>query len=251
VYTIEERERLRETLVVTARADQRLSGAAITGSAALSADDRWSDLDLAFGVADPARLRDVLTDWTNVMYRDHGALHHVDVSFGAAIYRVFLLGSTLQVDLAFFPAAEFGATHPTFRLLFGTAVERAHVPPPTAALLIGWGWLYALHARSCIQRGRLWQGEYMVSGVRDHTLALAAIRHGLPADQGRGMDRLPRDVTAPLEEALVRALNAAELRRAFGAATDGLLAEIQHADPELAERLRAPFLELYDPAASA
>jgi hypothetical protein len=64
------------------------------------------------------------------------------------------------------------------------------------------------------------------------------------------MDRLPRDVTAPLEEALVRALNAAELRRAFGAATDGLLAEIQHADPELAERLRAPFAELDDPTAS-
>jgi hypothetical protein len=250
VYTIEERERLREMLVVTARADQRISGAATTGSAALGEDDRWSDIDLAFGIADPARLRDVLTDWTDLMYRDHGSLHHVDVSFGSAIYRVFLLENTLQVDLAFFPAAEFGATHPTFRLLFGTAVERAHVSPPTAALLIGLGWLYALHARSCIQRGRLWQGEYMVSGVRDHTLALAAIRHGLPADQGRGLDRLPRDVTAPLEAALVRALDFAELRRAFGAATDGLLAEIQHLDPELAERLKAPLLELNDPGAS-
>ena len=74
MYTIEERERLRETLVVTARADQRISGAAITGSAALGADDRWSDLDLAFGIADPARLRDVLTDWTNVMYRENEQL---------------------------------------------------------------------------------------------------------------------------------------------------------------------------------
>jgi hypothetical protein len=250
VYTIEERERLREALVATARADPRISGAAITGSAALGADDRWSDLDLAFGIADPARLGDALTDWTNVMYRDHGALHHVDVAFGAAIYRVFLLGSTLQVDLAFFPAAEFGATHPTFRLLFGTSVVRPHTPPPTAARLIGLGWLYALHARSCIGRGRLWQGEYMVSGVRDHAFALAALRHGLPADQGRGMDRLPRDVTAPLEAALVRALDAAELRRAFGAATGGLLAEIQLADPGLAERLGAQLVELTDPAAA-
>jgi hypothetical protein len=248
MYSIEERERLRETLVAIARADSRISGAAITGSAALGADDRWSDLDLAFGIADAARLGDALTDWTNVMYRDHGALHHVDVAFGAATYRVFILGSTLQVDLAFFPAAEFGATQPSFQLLFGTAVERPHMPPPTAARLIGLGWLYALHARSCIGRGRLWQGEYMVSGVRDHALALAALRHGLPPDQGRGMDRLPRGVTAPLEAALVRTLDAAELRRAFGAATAGLLAEIQHADPRLAERLGAPFLELTNPA---
>jgi hypothetical protein len=115
VYSIEERERLRETLVATARADARISGAAITGSAALGVDDRWSDLDLAFGIADAARLGDALADWTNVMYRDHGALHHLDVSFGAAIYHVFLLGSTLQVDLAFFPAADFGATRPSFR----------------------------------------------------------------------------------------------------------------------------------------
>jgi hypothetical protein len=47
------------------------------------------------------------------------------------------------------------------------------------------------------------------------------------------------------------ALDEAELRRAFGAATAGLLAEIQHADPGLAERLRAPLLALTDPALSA
>lgn len=244
MYTVEERERLREKLVATARADSRISGAALTGSAAVGAGDRWSDLDLAFGISDPAGLRDVLADWTKVMYSDHGALHHVDVHFGAATYRVFLLASTLQVDLAFFPAEEFGAIQPTFRLLFGTSVERPHTSPSSAAQLIGLGWLYSLHARSSIERGRLWQAEYMVSGVRDHTLSLAALRHGLPVDQGRGMDRLPHEVTAPLEAALVRAVDRDELRRAFRAATAGLLVEIEHADHELAGLLSAPLLEL-------
>jgi hypothetical protein len=248
MYTIEERERLREALVVTARADPRISGAAITGSAAVGASDRWSDLDLAFGFAEPAQMADALSDWTDLMYRDHGALHHMDVVAGAAVYRVFLLGSTLQVDLAFFPAGEFGATHATFQLLFGAEVERPHLPPPTASSLINWGWLYALHARSCIERGRRWQAEYMISGVRDHTLALAALRHGLPAEQGRGMDRLPGDVTAPLEGALVRALDTGELKRAFRAATEGMLAEIHHADRALGERLKAPLMELVVPA---
>jgi hypothetical protein len=57
-------------------------------------------------------------------------------------------------------------------------------------------------------------------------------------------------VTAPLEAALVRALEAAELRRAFGVALHALLTEIRHADARLAERLEAPLLELIDPAAS-
>ena len=244
VYTIEERERLRDALVETARADARISGAAITGSGAVGATDRWSDLDLAFGIAEPLQMLETLSDWTDLMYSNHGALHHMDVAFGAAVYRVFLLGNTLQVDLAFFPAGEFGATHATFQLLFGAAVERPRVAPPTAASLINWGWLYALHARSCVERGRRWQAEYMISGVRDQTLALAALRHGLPAEQGRGMDRLPAAVTDPLEGALVQRLDAGELKRAFRVATDGLLGEIDYADPELAERLRKPLLEL-------
>jgi predicted nucleotidyltransferase len=246
VYTVEERERLREELLAAARADPRISGAALTGSAALGAGDRWSDLDLAFGISDPAGVSDALGEWTSLMYSDHGALHHVDVNFGRAIYRVFLLASTLQVDLAFFPAEEFGAIQPTFRLLFGTSVERPHTSPASPAHLIGLGWLHALHARSCIGRGKLWQAEYMVSGVRDHTLALASRRHGLPADQGRGMDRLPRDVTAPLDAALVRTIDSDELRRAFRVAMAGFLVEIEHADPELAGRLRSPLLELQD-----
>ena len=235
---------MHEALVATARADKRISGAAVTGSAALGAEDRWSDLDLAFGISDPAGLHNAIAHWTDVMYRDHGALHHVDVHLGAAIYRVFLLPSLLQVDLAFFPAEEFGAIKPSFKLLFGTSVERRPTPPTTAAHLIGWGWIYALHALRCIERGKLWQAEYMVSGVRDHALALASLRHGLPADLGRGMDRLPHDLTAPLEAALVRALDADELRRAFRAALAGFLIEVKRADEELAGLISPALLEL-------
>jgi hypothetical protein len=212
----------------------------VTGSGASAGEDEWSDIDLAFGIADPDQLKQALADWTDVMYREHGAVHHVDVVVGATVYRVFLLESTLQVDIAFAPASEFGAIAPTFRLVFGTSVERTPQPPPSAAYLIGFGWLYALHARSCIERGKLWQAEYMVSGIRDQVLALACLRHGLPAVQGRGMDRLPAEVTAPLEGALVRALEKDDLRRAFGVAVEGLLEEIHHSDPDLAARTDGP-----------
>jgi hypothetical protein len=121
MFTPAERERLRSELIELARADPRISGGAITGSATLGQEDRWSDIDLAFGVRDSSAIAGTLADFSERMYRDHHALHHLDVASGAWIYRVFLLPSTLQVDLAFVSEAEFGARAPTFRLAFGTA----------------------------------------------------------------------------------------------------------------------------------
>jgi hypothetical protein len=165
-------------------------------------------------------------------------VHHHDVKAGAWIYRVFFLSNTLQVDLAFVPAPEFRALAPTFRLLFGKENEPRHAPPQTPADIVGLGWLYALHARSCIARGKLWQAEFMISGVRDHALALACIRHGLPSVHGRGIDQLPDGVAAPFEGSLVRELTASELRRAFQVVLRGLLSEIRNFDGELAGRLQ-------------
>ncbi len=244
VFTPEERERLRAELVSAAHTDIRITGAAVTGSAAIGREDRWSDIDLALCVAVDADFGQVLAHWTDRMYHEHNAVHHVDVLRGVTLYRVFLLENTLQVDLAFWPAAEFGAIAPTFRLLFGTANERPMAPAPAAAELIGMGWLYALHARSSIARGRVWQAEYMISAMRDDVLALACLRHGVPAVQGRGMDSLPPEITAGLAGTLVRALDIAELRRAFGAVSEALLVEIERVDAGLASRLAGPLNEL-------
>lgn len=246
MYTREEREALRTELIEAARSDSRITGAAITGSASVDNEDAWSDIDLAFGVRQGSDLASTLRDFTDRMYRDHGALHHVDVLSGAWIYRVFLLPNTLQVDLAFAPAADFGARGPTFRLLFGEAAEIAHIRSPAADELIAWAWLYALHARSSIAREKWWQAEYMISAMRDQVLALACLRHGLPAREGRGMDRLPSEVTAPLEQALVRHLDAGELSRAFQITTRALIGEIRSVDPDLASRLEATLLALSD-----
>lgn len=244
MFTPDQRVRLRSHLLERAGLDQRISGAAITGSAAADREDEWSDIDLAFGVTDPAELQNVLADWTRHMYDDHGALHHLDVKSGAWIYRVFLLANTLQVDLAFVPAAEFRPLAATFRLVSGVANELRHSTPQLPADLIGPGWLHALHARSCIARGRFWQAEFMISGVRDNALALACIRQGLPGAHGRGMDLLPSEVTAQFEGSLVSRLNRDELWRAFGFAVRGLLSEIRSVDPRLAERLQPALANL-------
>lgn len=246
MFTPVERERLRSVLIELARGDDRITGGAITGSASLGQEDTWSDIDLAFGVRKASEIEGTLADFSERMYRDHDALHHVDVTSGAWIYRVFLLRSTLQVDLAFTPEAEFGARAPTFRLAFGNATGNPPASPPPEERLIGWGWLYALHARSSMARGKLWQAEYMISGMRDQVLALACRRHDLPFQEGRGIDRLPREVKVPLEGSLVGSLDPSELGRAFGVTAAALISEVRFIDQALAHRLEPILRELAD-----
>ncbi len=84
----------------------------------------------------------------------------------------------------------------------------------------------------------------MISAMRDQVLALACLRHSVPAVQGRGMDSLPLEATVTVAPALVRSLDIPELKRAFAAITEALLAETERTDPGLADRLTGPLKEL-------
>ena len=234
---------MRERVFDLARADARVSGAALTGSAVAGTEDRWSDVDTSFGIADGVEPEAVLADWTEQLEGDPGVIHHWDLHHAGTIYRVLLMPGGLELNIAVTPAAEFGARGPKFRLLFGESVEHPPAPPPDVDELIGYGWLYVVNTRTAVGRGRLWQAEHYASAVRDHALDLACVRHGEPHGYGRGFDRLPADVLAPYEQALVRSLDEDELRRALAAATELFLGEVGAVQPELAERLQEPLRE--------
>ena len=224
-FTIEERDRIRDRVLAMARADARIVGGAVVGSMSIGPGDEWSDLDLTFGLAPGVAPRQILDGWTPVLAAELGAVHLVDVPFRTSLYRVFLMPGRLQVDLSFTPGEDFGATSPRFRLLFGRAIEKPHVAPPAPRDLFGLGVLYALHARTCLARGRLWQAEYMVRTVRDHALELACVARGLPAREGRGLDDLPPEVAAAYADCLVLAIDAQERDRALGRSIAALLRE--------------------------
>jgi predicted nucleotidyltransferase len=78
MFTIEERIRIRDRIIQLARSDERVVAGAVVGSLALDDGDRWSDLDLTFGVRDDISIFEVLEDWTENINREFDAVHLFD-----------------------------------------------------------------------------------------------------------------------------------------------------------------------------
>ena len=148
------------------------------------------------------------------------------------------------MDISFTPASDFGPRGPNWRTVFGETVEVSPSAPVASGDLVGWAWVYVRHVQTCIERGKPWQAEWALSGIRDNVLALASLRHGYVTRYAKGADLLPPELTAPLEAALVRSLDEAELRRALAAACDALADEVDRTDPELGKALRPMLSEL-------
>jgi hypothetical protein len=247
VFTVEQRDALREHVLRLAEEDERVVAGAIVGSLAVDEGDRFSDLDLTFAIADRVPVAEVLDDWTRTLIDEREAVHLVDLERSPTIYRVFLLPDALQFDLSLTPAARFRPAGPRFRLLFGEIAAEPEVPTPPAAgsLFIptpsiphdvfGWGVVYALHARACIERGRVWQAEHYAGAVRDHALSLACLRQGVRAVHARGYDDLSAETLARFENAHVGAVEPGALEAALAASVRALMREgaeagLPHAD---------------------
>jgi hypothetical protein len=242
VFTERERDEVRDRLLDLARADPAVAGAAVTGSHATGAADQWSDIDLALGIS--GSLEAAISRWTQRLYSQFGAVHHWDRPAGPSVYRVFLLPDWLEADIGFMPADAFGASGPSWRLVFGQAASPASPTPPDKRTLAGLAWHHALHARICVERDRRWQAEYWIGAIRAELLALACLRRGYPSPHAKGAHLLAPSDTAALEATLVRSLDRAELKRALGAALVALAAEFELTDPDLARRLTPMLAEL-------
>lgn len=243
MFSVNDRDRIRDYVLELAASDARVVSGAMVGSLALGGGDRWSDLDLTFAVADEFSIFDVLEDWTHKIAGELSGAHLFDLPSGASIYRVFLLPGCLQFDLSFTPASKFGAAGPKFKLLFGSSVERPYTQPPSAHELFGYAVHHALRARFCIERGRYWQAEYWISSTRDYALSLACRRRGLSAYHGRGFDDLPLQVREFFKSTLVTTLERDELLRALNSAIEGLVGEADEVR-ELAEKVEPQLHEL-------
>ncbi|MGI3785203.1 MAG: hypothetical protein ACRYG2_30975 [Janthinobacterium lividum] len=264
MFEVAARETLRARLVEAARTDPQVAGAALLGSAARHEEDRWSDIDLALRLAPGADAAQVAHAWTALVGESEQVVDHLDLYASGASYRVLLLSSTLQVDLSFWPYDQPLAGGAPVEVLFGRLAVRP-VDAPTHAAIDAAGdaaaeghlvddvrmaWLYALHVRAALRRGRVWQALWMLEGIRNLLVGLCCRRLGLPAAEGRGVDRLPPQLLDELTSTHPAQVDAAHVGRAFAAAVEALLDESERQGRPVSAELARVLEELADGAVS-
>ena len=236
MFTVEEREALRGRIIERARADTRVTACALVGSAARGAEDAWSDIDVALRLSTGSAVDQVASEWTSWLTSTTHVADTLDVHGSGALYRVFLLDSSLQLDLSFWPDLEFRSIGGPMRPVFGESVttEDPNADPLGTAR---WGWLCALHARSAIARHRSWQAEMMLAELRNQVIALACLRHGLDPAHGRGAHELPVELCARLAASRAVDVEPAEQARCLRETLRLYRAEVAWVDPALAAAL--------------
>ena len=239
MFEVAERTRVRDELIAAARRDVDIVGAALVGSAARGDEDRWSDIDLVLQLAGDADEASVVSRWTRSLDDKFGVADTLDVVSREGVrYRVFLLDSSLQVDLSFWPHDRFRATEAGFRLVFGQANEPTSAPEPGSEQVIGLAWLYAVHARSAIARGRTWQAVMMLDELRDQVITLLCLQHGLNPWHGREVDRLPTPALEALADGRAASVSLPKLERSRQVLLRQYLAVVDHHDAGRAAALR-------------
>jgi predicted nucleotidyltransferase len=129
VFTVEERNGIRDRILEIAKSDERIVAGAVVGSLATGEGDRWSDLDLTFGVSPENQTLDVLDRLTTPLVSEFSAVPLFDLPHRESVFRVLLLQGCLQVDLSVTPASSFGPNGPKFKMLFGNFKENPAIRP--------------------------------------------------------------------------------------------------------------------------
>ncbi len=227
------------------KADPRITSAAFVGSSSGN-PDRWSDLDLTFGVTDEINIAEVLKDWTQHVESEFSGNKLFDASSGPSIYRVFLLPGNLQVDLSFTHQKDFGALGPHFRLLWGNSVPRQRENlPPRPEELFGLAAHHLVRARICVERGKMWQAEYWIGEARNYALTLACLHRGFEStNYGRAFDLLPKELLDDFSKTLLGSIDRETLISAIGATVDRLLENSDDVPHNLVSKLESQLREL-------
>lgn len=238
MFTVAQRDAIRDSLVAAAHADDAIMGAAFVGSSATDRQDAWSDIDLALQMTPEAVETEVVAEWTERLYRDHHIVHHLDVFAGNGVrYRVFLTADSLQIDISFWPQELFRAMSERFQVIFGQPNEPLSPSAPNVDAIIGTAWLYALHVRSALARQTPWYAASLMDDFRKQILALACVRCGLNAKEGRTIDQLPPEFLARLQAVCTASVDIPAIQASFVGHMQLFQDEIAAHDANLAARL--------------
>ncbi len=233
MFTAMQRQDVGNRLIAAAEATGGFSAGAVVGAAAIGSLDPVTGIELIFAAAPDVTIDRLRDGWSELMYRDFGAIHHTADAGGT----VYLLRDLLTASIAIVPAARFGPRPgEPFQQVFGPAGPQAAAPSGTPEL-VGPAWLAALRTRAALHRGDGPSASLALDDLRDALIALAGARTGAPPGY---LEPADRDRIRATETG---SRDVGSVARAFGVAVQILDVELQAAAPAVADAVALPLLE--------
>ncbi|GAA0725756.1 hypothetical protein GCM10009430_31900 [Aquimarina litoralis] len=230
MYSKKDRIKVEKQIIDFAKLDSNIIDCAIVGSKSVGNDDKWSDIDLAFGYEIDADINQILRYWSKIMFESFGANKLFDMSYKESLYRVFLLPNALQVDLSFTPSDHFGAITDNFKLIFGNQRKREFKSLPEINSIAGYTILFALKTRTSIEREKYWQAQYYLTKCRENTMILKCLKENLNSFDGRSFDELTPSFLNQIQNTMINEPNKRNLENALKSMIHILIKELSTVD---------------------
>lgn len=215
MYSIQDRNYVQNLIIELSKNDTRITDCAIVGSESVGENDKFSDIDLTFGVKNDINISQILNEWNDLMSERFDANVLFDLPYEESIYRVYLLPNALQVDLSFTPHKNFGAITTRFKLLFGQSSEREQKRPPELPNVFGYCVLYALKSRCSTERKKYRQSFHYLNELRNNLMILKCLTLKTNPFDGRSYDELPISFLNKIKRTLAKDVKQSDLNNSL------------------------------------
>lgn len=247
MFSIEERQRVLESICDVLLADEKVASSILVGSGAIGFTDELSDLDLHVMTFETEQVREVFAELKDRVTDLLPVTAYVDSRRGEnKVMHHFLLESFLEIDMCILPVAETEAKAPHWRVLFDRTnsvdrrmaksweeeqgrdrLEGAHEG------YVGAIWHFVLHGVVAAKRGRYWQALSDVERIRSMAAELRGLRTGVRTNRNKDLHEMESLFLERLEGTLVGSLGHAQIAQAMANAVHIFFDEAEEAEAEL------------------
>ncbi len=244
--TPKEREQILNSLLDALKKDNRSAGVALVGSGAIGFEDTFSDIDLSVVVESSNNIENVFQYWVTQFKQTLHPIGYFETRYANDnLLWGFLLPNFLEIDMGFLGLGNLVARSERWKVIFdntGRIEEILHRTwenrPPVdirGKYLENFNgiWHYITHVAILVERGQLLRAIHYLNELRDDTVEIIGLRHGLRTRNWRDVDIFPAKVRRKLNETMVTNMEKPEILRALKVTTKLFFEEAEILDKAL------------------
>lgn len=238
MFTPSEREKILKHLLTVYKKDDRITGIILVGSGAIGFTDEYSDIDIVAVVDPHYSTQVVFQEWVQRISEELPVIHRFEVSHNEQSFLAgFLLSGCLEIDFGVVSIDELIARKGRWQVLYDRTQEletklqksweaRERDNPQAMGKRLASVWHYIIQAVVSVQRKQLWRALHNLEEIRNRSLRLAGLRHGLVVSHYRQIDELPQNELKAYEQTIAQAVTASEIMRALQVAVQCFFREL-------------------------